>query len=118
MINERLIGYLESNNLTSEFQLGFRSERCTNDNLVRLETFIRDAFVKSMSLLYFSTWKSIKYDLAIWHTKRLQTFFQSFFEKRIMQVRLGSTLSDLFDQEQGVPQGSILSRTLINIKIQ
>ena len=34
-----------------------------------------------------------------------------------MQVRVGSTLSDLFDQEQGVPQGSILSTTLFNIKI-
>ena len=34
-----------------------------------------------------------------------------------MQVRVGSTLSDLHDQEQGVPQRSILSTTLFNIKI-
>ena len=34
-----------------------------------------------------------------------------------MQVRVGSTLFDLYDQEQGVPQGSILSNTLFNIKI-
>ena len=34
-----------------------------------------------------------------------------------MQVRTGSTLSDLYDQEQGVPQESILSTTLFNIKI-
>ena len=34
-----------------------------------------------------------------------------------MQVRVGSTLSDLYDQEKGVPQGSILSTTLFNIKI-
>ena len=34
-----------------------------------------------------------------------------------MQVRVGSTLSDFYDQEQGVPQGSILSTTLFNIKI-
>ena len=32
-----------------------------------------------------------------------------------MQVRIGSTLSDLYDQEQDVPQGSILSTTLFNI---
>ena len=30
---------------------------------------------------------------------------------------IGSTLSDLYDQEQGVPKGSILSTTLFNIKI-
>ena len=45
MINVRLVWYLESNNLISPVQSGFRSERSTNDNLVRLETFIRDAFV-------------------------------------------------------------------------
>ena len=47
MINARLVWYLEINNLISPaVQSGFRSERSTNDNLVRLETFIRDAFVK------------------------------------------------------------------------
>ena len=46
MINTRLVWYLEFNNLISPVQSGFRSERSTNDNLVRLETFIHDAFVK------------------------------------------------------------------------
>ena len=46
MINTRLVWYLESNNLISLVQSGFRSERSTNDNLIRLETFIRDAFIK------------------------------------------------------------------------
>ena len=45
MINVRLVWYLESNNLTSPVQFGFRSEQSTTDNLVRLETFICDAFV-------------------------------------------------------------------------
>ena len=45
MINKRLIWYLESNHLISPIQSGFRSERSTNDHLIRLETFIRDAFV-------------------------------------------------------------------------
>ena len=34
-----------------------------------------------------------------------------------MQVRVGSSLSDNYDQEQGVPQGGVLSTTLFNIKI-
>ena len=42
MINKRLVWYLESNNLIIKYQSGFRVERSTNDNLVRLETFIRD----------------------------------------------------------------------------
>ena len=34
-----------------------------------------------------------------------------------MQVRVGSTLSDQFEQLQGAPQGSILSYILFSIKI-
>ena len=34
-----------------------------------------------------------------------------------MQVRVGSSLSDYYDQEQGVPQGGVLSTILFNIKI-
>ena len=46
MINKRLTWFLESNNHISLFQSGFRSDPSTTDNLVRLETFIRDAFIK------------------------------------------------------------------------
>ena len=45
MINKRLVWYLESYDLISPIQSGFRSERSTNDQLIILETFIRDAFV-------------------------------------------------------------------------
>ena len=48
---------------------------------------------------------------------RLPTFIESFLADLTMQVRVGSTLSDLYDQEQGVPQGGVLSTTLFNIKI-
>ena len=48
---------------------------------------------------------------------RLVTVFESFLADRWIQVRVGSTLSEQFDQAQGVPQGSILSTTLFNIKI-
>ena len=46
MINKRLSWFLEPNNHISRFQSGFRSDRSTTDNLVRLETFIRDAYTK------------------------------------------------------------------------
>ena len=38
MINKRVTWFLESNNHISRFQSGFRSDRSTTDNLVRLET--------------------------------------------------------------------------------
>ena len=46
MINDRLVWFLESNNLITGNQAGFRKNYSTNDHLVRLESFIRDAFVK------------------------------------------------------------------------
>ena len=45
MVNERLVYYLELNKKLTKFQAGFRSEMGTLDQLVRLESFIRDAFV-------------------------------------------------------------------------
>ena len=48
---------------------------------------------------------------------RLAIFIENFLADRWIQVRVGSTLSEKFDQAQGVPQGSILSTTLFNIKI-
>ena len=34
-----------------------------------------------------------------------------------MQVGVGSSLSEYYDQEEGVPQGGVLSTTLSSIKI-
>ena len=48
---------------------------------------------------------------------RLPLFIQNFLNDREFKVKVGSTLSELNKQEQGVPQGSILSVTLFSIKI-
>ncbi|MES9994020.1 MAG: reverse transcriptase domain-containing protein, partial [Candidatus Thiodiazotropha sp.] len=128
MINDRLVWFLESNNLISRNQAGFRKNHSTNDHLVRLETFIRDAFVKKEHVVaiffdlekaYDTTWKyGIMKDLHnIGLRGRLPNFISNFLSDRSFNVRIGSTLSDTFKQEQGVPQGSILSPTLFNIKI-
>ena len=128
MINKVLVCYLESNNLLTKYQSGFRAKRSTSDNLVRLETFIRDAFIKrehvvavyfDLEKAYDTTWRyGILKDLHNFGLKgRLPNFIKSFLEDRTIQVRVGSTLSDLYDQEQGVPQGAILSTTLFNVKL-
>ena len=128
MINTRLVWFLESNNLITNFQSGFRKRRSTNDHLVRLETFIRDAFIKKEHLVavffdlekaYDTTWKyGIMKDLEDFGLKgRLPSFISNFLSDRNFKVRVGSTLSDTQQQEEGVPQGSILSVTLFGIKI-
>ena len=123
-----LTWFLESNNHISRFQSGLRSDCSTTDYLVRLETFIRDAFIKKEHVVavffylekaYDTTWR---YDILkdihkLGSRGRLPTFIENFLEDRAMQVRVGSSLSDYNDQEQGVPQGGVLSTTLFSIKI-
>ena len=69
MINKRLVWYLESNHLITKFQSVLRAERSTNDNLVRLETFIRDAFIKREHVVAVFG-KSLRYYLAMWKFER------------------------------------------------
>ena len=48
---------------------------------------------------------------------RLPSIIKSFLSDRKFRVCIGTTLSDIQNQEEGVPQGSILLVTLFNIKI-
>jgi len=51
IINNRLIWYLETNNIINIYQSGFRKGRGTQDHLVRLETYIREAFLQQQHVL-------------------------------------------------------------------
>ena len=53
MIKDHLTWFLEANNIKTDYQSGFRRHRNTNDHLVRLETFIREAFIKKEHLNVF-----------------------------------------------------------------
>ena len=128
MINDRLVWYLESNGLISSVQCGFHSKRCTTDHLVRLETVIREAFIRNEHLdaiffdlekAYDTSWKyGIMRDLRDHGLKdRLPHFISGFLSDGKFIVCIGSTLSDMKNQEERDPQGSVLSVTLFNIKI-
>ena len=128
MVNRRLVWLIESNNLFTNFQCGFRSRRSTMDHVGRLETSIREAIIQKQHLLailfdlekaYETTWRyGIMNNLFNMGLKgRPPNFIKSFLSDRKFRVHIGTTLSDIQNQEEGVPQGSILSVTLFNIKI-
>ena len=120
IVNDRLVWFLEQNHIISKFQAGFRHGRSTNDQLLRLETSIREAFIKQQHLVaiffdlekaYDTAWKyGILKDL---HDSGLRgylpTFISNFLQNRNFRVKFGDTFSEKFPQEMGAPQGSILS---------
>ena len=55
------------------------------------------------------------WDLGLWG--HLPRFIQSFLSEHYFKVKVGSTLSELHEQEMLVPQGSILFPALFSIKI-
>ena len=66
MVNWRLVWYLENNVLLAKQLCDYRANRSTVDHLIRLETFIRDAFIQNEHLVavffdlqkaYDTTWK-------------------------------------------------------------
>ena len=84
-----------------------RSKRSTVDHLVRLETFVREAFIKKEHLtavIFDTTWKyGIMRDLSDFGLKgRLPHFIDNFLSNRNFKVRVGTTLSGLQGQG-GVP---------------
>ena len=57
MVNDRLVWFLEKNQLIATDQSGFRKQIVTLDHLVRFETFIREASIEkehvSVFILFF-----------------------------------------------------------------
>ena len=128
MVNKRLVWYFESNKLITNTQCGFRKRRSTIDHVVKLETSIREANIQKQHLIavffnlekaYETMWQfGIVKDLhKIGLRGNLLNFIKSFILDRQFRVQIGSTFSNLYKQEEGILQGSILSVTLFNIKI-
>jgi len=108
MVNNRLVWYLERNKIITPTQSGFREGRSTTDQLVRLESFVREAFIQKqhataiffeLEKAYDTTWKfGILKDL---HSAGLRGRLPLF---RKCQVRVGGSYSKPSVQETGVPQ--------------
>jgi len=102
--------------------------RSTTDRLVRLESFVREAFIQKQraTAIFFDLEKA--YDttskfgiLKDLHSAglrdRLPLFIAGFLSDKKFQVRVGGSYSKPSVQETGIPQGSILSVTLFCLKI-
>ena len=128
MIYTRFIRYLEKSGILDRSQCGFRKHRSTTDHLVSLERYIRDAFAQKQQAVglffdlekaYETTWQyGIIRDLhRIGLRGRLSVFVSEYLRDRRIQVRIGTTISDEFYLEEGVPTGGVLAVTGFGLNI-
>ena len=128
MINTRLIWYLEKYRILDRSQCGFRKHRSTTDHLVNLERYLRDAFAQRQEAVglffdlekaYETTWQyGIIRDLhRIGLRGRLPVFVSEYLRDRRIRVKIGTTLSDEFYPEEGVPTGGVLAVTCFDWRL-
>jgi ribonuclease HI/endonuclease/exonuclease/phosphatase (EEP) superfamily protein YafD len=126
MVANRIKYYLEHNQLLQDDQSGFRSNRCTMDQILRLQSDIKKAFFNKQQLgaVFIDLEKA--FDLVwteglLFKLKRIgitghaYVFIKNFLTDRKIQVRVGNSTSDTQDLLTGTPQGSVLSPILFTI---
>jgi hypothetical protein len=119
---------LERDGHICSVQSGFRKNRSTTDNLVQFETYVQQAISHRLHtvVVFFDIAKA--YDTALRHgvlhslhqyniRGNMPMFVKGFLQNRLMQVRVGKTLSQPVPTSQGIPQGSVLSCTCFMIAI-
>lgn len=128
MITERITYFLESKNLFSPYQSGFRRGRNTMDSVLCLESDIRKAQTNKevVIAIFFDIEKA--YDM-LWKeglliklkslgvTGKTYNWVMDFLFGRKIQVRVGKEYSHEYTVENGTPQGSVCSPLLFNIMI-
>ena len=128
IINKRLVWFLEEGNCFSDFQSGFRKNRCTLDNLLFLEHHIMKTFCEKKYLVsiffdiekaYDTTWRRyIIAELIRMGLKgNLVFFIKNFFSERFFKIGNGNNFSSERKMENGIVQGSIISVTCFLIVI-
>lgn len=126
--NNRLVQYLESQNLISPVQYGFRPLRGTTEALVRLQNHIIKNKTEGkhticvffdMQKAYDTTWRHgiLQFIHQSGIRGNLALYIREFLRHRSFRVKVGASLSPLHAQNQGVPQGSVISCTLFLMAI-
>lgn len=124
----RLVSFLEFNNIFTNSQFGFRKGRGINDALVKFTESILNAIDKKeqsvgLFLDLSKAFDMVNHDILI---KKLQLYgirglakdwFISYLSNRKQVVQIGSVRSKFASMPHGVPQGSILGPILFLLYI-
>jgi hypothetical protein len=120
--------YLETFNVISDSQYGFRCKRSTTDLLERMTEDINRAlndnkYVMAVSLDLTKAFDLIDYNIMLEKLRKigiggkLEKLFASYFDSRTVNTSIGKYISIPSQQTYGLVQGSILAPVLFNIYV-
>lgn len=123
LINNRLVEYLETYNLLSPNQYGFRRGTSTSDAVRNLSDHIVNALDKgkkclSVFLDFQKAFDTVSVPLLLKKLEQLGVrgiplcLFTDYLKNRQQCTRIDSFISDPLSTDYGVPQGSVLGPTL------
>jgi ribonuclease HI len=120
MISVRLNWFLETNNILSDTQFGFRQGISTANPLLKLSSDVLKSFHHreytiavffDLKKAYDTTWRHglLRKLYSVGLRGNLPIFLRNFLSDRSFRVKLGATLSSSYPLLEGIPQGSVLS---------
>lgn len=128
MITSRLQWYTEKNHILTTNQTGFRKNKGTMDQILRLQDHILKKlkckenvlaifidFERAYDMLHVPTLLRKLKEIGI--KGNIYKWISNFLTHRTFQVKVGAAFSTIFKQENGTPQGSIISPLLFLIMI-
>ena len=126
MINNRLNYILEEKKIISQEQSGFRNKRQCLDQLARLVSEVNKcrkqnkqtaAIFLDLEKAYDQLWRGgvLEELKKAGISGQLFNYVRDFLQDRSFQVRVDDVLSDTYTQDNGVPQGSVISPTIFNL---
>ncbi len=126
VLNNRLVTYLDKENIYAEEQNGFRKKRSCTDHVYTLSTILRNRIAQRQStfIAYLDAEKAfdrIDRDLMLYKLLKvgvhghLYENIKAIYSKSLCSISINDLLTDWFDTKSGVRQGDTLSPTLFGI---
>lgn len=128
MIIKRLNWFLETEDILSKEQAGFRRNRSTTDQVARLSQTIKDSLdgrnvLTAVHVDFKSAYDSVWRERMIYKLKnigvgsKMLSWFREFLGQRSCRVRYGNATSKIYILQTGLPQGAVSSCSLFNVYI-